>query len=56
MNLFDTDGRMEDVGPGYRMRRLEVYNWGTFDGVAGLSSWAAIRRSSPGKSARASRL
>ena len=33
MNLFDTDGRMEDVGPGYRMRRLEVYNWGTFDGV-----------------------
>ena len=33
MNLFDTDGRMEDVGPGYRMRRLEVYNWGTFDGA-----------------------
>lgn len=33
MNLFDTDGRMEDVGPGYRMRRLEMYNWGTFDGA-----------------------
>lgn len=33
MNLFDTDGCMEDVGPGYRMRRLEVYNWGTFDGA-----------------------
>lgn len=33
MNLFDTDGRMEDVGPGYRMRRLEVYNWGTFNGA-----------------------
>ena len=33
MNLFDTEGRMEDVGPGYRMRRLEVYNWGTFDGA-----------------------
>lgn len=33
MNLFDTEGRMEDVDPGYRMRRLEVYNWGTFDGA-----------------------
>ncbi len=33
MNLFDGAQTAEAVGPGYRMRRLEVYNWGTFDGA-----------------------
>ena len=33
MNLFDAAQTTEEVGPGYRMRRLEVYNWGTFDGA-----------------------
>ena len=32
MNLFDSDDN-SGVGPGFRMRRLEVYNWGTFDGA-----------------------
>lgn len=28
MNLFDESSMAR---PGYRLRRLEVYNWGTFD-------------------------
>ena len=30
MNLFDDS---HEARPGYRLRRLEVYNWGTFDGA-----------------------
>ena len=30
MNLFDTGGEAPKLG--YRLERLEVYNWGTFDG------------------------
>lgn len=33
MNLFDSADTNETVAPGFRMRRLEVYNWGTFDGA-----------------------
>lgn len=29
MNLFDTSGELPKLG--YRLQRLEVYNWGTFD-------------------------
>lgn len=29
MNLFDTTGELPKLG--YRLQRLEVYNWGTFD-------------------------
>ncbi len=31
MNLFDTAFHRADVQAGFRMKRLEVYNWGTFD-------------------------
>lgn len=33
MSLFDSYDKDEIVEPGFRMRRLEVYNWGTFDGA-----------------------
>lgn len=33
MNLFNPASRRGDVQAGFRMKRLEVYNWGTFDGA-----------------------
>ena len=31
MDLFDFDHKPEDTKLGFRLVRLEVYNWGTFD-------------------------
>ncbi|MBQ1867582.1 ATP-binding protein [Selenomonas sp.] len=32
MNLFETTTEFKDIPLGFRLQRLEVYNWGTFDG------------------------
>ena len=32
MDLFDFEHDPKDVKMGFRLVRLEVYNWGTFDG------------------------
>lgn len=31
MNLFETTTELKDIPLGFRLQRLEVYNWGTFD-------------------------
>ena len=33
MNLFEITETEGNLAPGFRMSRLEVYNWGTFDGA-----------------------